>query len=272
MRGILSPHSVNLLNHLRPDFSAVGTFDQGPQWNIPVAPSPHNRLYLVERGRAEVLRQGRRTVLSGGRLYLLPLGPDYGFACRGELHKIYFHFRLDAAPGFDVFQNLDRILAAPIPGSVSTAHLRALLARGTLESHLEVATVFHTCLGALPLDRIRIGLPPKSVLSFYEPLFLALRGWHIRDMRLGAMAKAASMSPGAWSIRFKRDMGVPYKIWLDRVFLEKVLPSLMEKEASVRRIAHQYGFTDEFQFSRWFKNRLGFAPLHYRRRFGEGAG
>lgn len=272
MRGHLFRDSVLLLNKLQPEFLTVGAFDRGPEWNSSRVASPYNRLYFVESGRAIVHHGPRKTVLRGGRVYLLPIGPDYAFSCRKKLHKIYFHFRLDAVPGIDVFQNLGRVVSAPIPPEVSSKHLRLHLAEGTIEGHLRVAAMFQACLLALPLPPLGLDLPAKSVLARYRPLFQHLAKWKYRELRLKPLGQGAGLSAGAYSIRFKRDLGLPFKVWLDRAFLHRMLPALFENDASVKQLARDFGFTDEFQFSRWFKNVSGFSPKMFRLRFGEGKG
>lgn len=270
MRGHLFRDSVLLLNSLQPEFLTVGAFDRGPEWNSPRVASPANRLYVVESGLATVQRGSRKTVLRGGHLYLLPLGPDYAFSCKKELHKIYFHFRLDAVPGIDVFQNVGRVVSAAIPPEVNPKQLRLHLARGNIEGHLRVAAMFHTCLLALPLPPLGLDLPPKSVLARYRPLFQQLMKWKYRDLRLKQLGRGVGLSEGAYSIRFKRDLGLPFKIWLDRAFLGRIVTALFQHDSTVRKLARDFGFSDEFQFSRWFKNVSGFSPKIFRMRFGEG--
>jgi len=272
MRSRLFRDSVLLLNKLQPEFFTVGSFDRGPEWNSPHSLSPFNRLYLVESGRASVQTGAVRTTLRGGRVYLLPLGPPYDFSCRGELHKVFFHFRLDAVPGIDVFQNLGRILSAPIPREVRPKRLRGLLEQGGIEGHLQVAAMFHACLLALPLPPLGVDLPARSVLERYHPLFKLLAAWKYREIRLRRLGRGVGLSEGAYSVRFKRDLGLPFKTWLDRAFLHRILPALFQNDNTVKGLARDFGFTDEFQFSRWFRNATGFSPKNYRQRFGDGKG
>lgn len=81
-------------------------------------------------------------------------------------------------------------------------------------------------------------------------------------------ASALAMTPGALSKKIKKEFGkTPTQLIQDRVVLEaKKLLHLTHQ--SIKEIAFELNFEDEFYFSRYFKKVVGFSPLHYRENVG----
>lgn len=81
-------------------------------------------------------------------------------------------------------------------------------------------------------------------------------------------AQKLSLSPSAFSKKVKFQFGkTPTKLIQERVILEaKKLLHLTQK--SIKEIAAELHFDDEFYFSRYFKKEVGASPMHYREKVG----
>lgn len=81
-------------------------------------------------------------------------------------------------------------------------------------------------------------------------------------------ASKLAMTSGTLSKKIKKEFGkTPTQLIQERVVLEaKKLLHLTQK--SVKEIAFELNFKDEFYFSRYFKKSVGFSPLHYRENVG----
>lgn len=81
-------------------------------------------------------------------------------------------------------------------------------------------------------------------------------------------AQKLALSPSAFSKKVKRQFGkTPTKLIQERVILEaKKLLHLTQK--SIKEIAVELHFDDEFYFSRYFKKEVGASPLHFREQVG----
>ena len=73
------------------------------------------------------------------------------------------------------------------------------------------------------------------------------------------MAEVAGMSISAFRRRFKRVMGVTYKVYYDTQRTEAAMRLLIEG-CSVKQTAAQLAFSDQFHFSRTFRRVSGLTP------------
>ncbi len=81
------------------------------------------------------------------------------------------------------------------------------------------------------------------------------------------LAALVFLSPGHFSERFAREVGVPPATYLRRLRLEHAQELLRTTPLSITEIAQRSGFGDSAQLSRAFAVTLGITPRDYRRRF-----
>ncbi|WP_162426235.1 helix-turn-helix domain-containing protein [Pontibacter pudoricolor] len=95
-----------------------------------------------------------------------------------------------------------------------------------------------------------------------------LEKYYIQERSPGFYASKTHLSTNAFGKIIKRQSGkTPTQLIQERVILEaKKLLHLTHK--SVKEIAAELSFEDEFYFSRYFKKSVGLSPLHYRENVG----
>ncbi|GEO06292.1 transcriptional regulator [Adhaeribacter aerolatus] len=90
----------------------------------------------------------------------------------------------------------------------------------------------------------------------------------LQEKGIAFYAAALSLSTNAFSKKIRKQFGkTPTQLLQDRVVLEaKKLLHLTNK--TIKEIAVALNFEDEFYFSRYFKNKVGVSPAHYRKAVG----
>ncbi len=104
----------------------------------------------------------------------------------------------------------------------------------------------------------------KEVLSFQHLLEI----YFLTERSVAFYASKLALSPNSFSKKIKQQLiKTPTQLIQERVVLEaKKLLHLTHK--SVKEIAFELNFEDEFYFSRYFKKSVGLSPLHYRKNVG----
>lgn len=69
------------------------------------------------------------------------------------------------------------------------------------------------------------------------------------------------------SVLFKKETGWKFSDYLTEVRLGKARELLLETSCSVQEVAARTGFFDTPHFSRVFKEKTGFSPLEYRKKY-----
>lgn len=223
---------------------------------------PWSRLFLMDpRGpaaddRVTDLAARRPHPLMPGRTLFLPPDRLYGFRFAPGMRMIAYHFRLEWAPGCDVFSGADRCLeiadAAPLIGA-------AYAALETGEG-LAAATILRGILLALAgrcLSEPRVPSPRiRTALELIE------RGCRA-DLRVPELAHAAGLGREGFSRIFRREVGLSPQEHLHRRLVQRAAGLLLDGK-KVKETAEALGFSTEFAFSRFFRARTGVPPRNFR--------
>ncbi|MFC7147866.1 helix-turn-helix domain-containing protein [Cohnella cellulosilytica] len=99
-----------------------------------------------------------------------------------------------------------------------------------------------------------------------DPLEAARQRMHDRyneNVTVGQLARWAGSSATHFRERFRSRYGIGPLEYLTAARLRAARRLLLSADRSVREVAHQVGYRDEFYFSRLFKKRVGLAPSAY---------
>jgi AraC-like DNA-binding protein len=85
-----------------------------------------------------------------------------------------------------------------------------------------------------------------------------------RDAVLDTFAKEAGLSRAHFFRLFESSIGVPPKVYLNVVRMERAVDAVLNQSASVRDISDRLGFTEPAHFTRFFRNHAGVSPREFR--------
>ena len=85
-------------------------------------------------------------------------------------------------------------------------------------------------------------------------------------LSLKEAAGIASMEESYFSDFFHRNVGVPYKWWMDFIRIRRATKLIEDFDSSITEVALDSGFTDSTTFTRTFRRVIGITPRDYRRR------
>ena len=85
-----------------------------------------------------------------------------------------------------------------------------------------------------------------------------------RGAGLDTFAKEAGLSRAHFFRLFEASIGVPPKVYLNVVRVEKAVDAVFNQSASVCDISDQLGFAEPAHFTRFFRNHVGVSPREFR--------
>ena len=85
-----------------------------------------------------------------------------------------------------------------------------------------------------------------------------------RDVALDAFAKEAGLSRSHFFRLFESSVGVPPKVYLNVVRMERAVDAVLNQSASVCDISKRLGFAEPAHFTRFFRNHAGVSPREFR--------
>lgn len=194
-------------------------------------------------------------LLPGGFL-LLPPERTYGFDFAPGLRLVACHFRLESAPGCDVFAQRQVAWRSDRP---ELAH--ALVAAAQAGDDLGAATRFRGLL----LQAIGLFLaaePPAP--GRFAPVLAEIERRCRADLAVTALAALAGVGREHFTRSFRQRLGISPREHLHRRLTQRACLRLLAG-IRVKEVAEELGFSSEFVFSRFFKRRTGSPPRDYRR-------
>jgi AraC-like DNA-binding protein len=85
-----------------------------------------------------------------------------------------------------------------------------------------------------------------------------------RDAALDSFARDAGLSRSHFFRLFEASVGVPPKVYLNVVRMEKAVDAVLNRSVSISDISHQLGFAEPAHFTRFFRNHSGVSPREFR--------
>lgn len=85
-----------------------------------------------------------------------------------------------------------------------------------------------------------------------------------RGAGLDTFAKEAGLSRAHFFRLFEASIGVPPKVYLNVVRVEKAVDAVLNQSASVCDISNHLGFAEPAHFTRFFRNHVGVSPREFR--------
>lgn len=240
---------------LSPSFS---TFPEARGYHHP-DPS-FSRLFLIEKGCAEIAMDSRRHRLEEGEIALLPAGhPFHADYHRGLICKA-FHLHFRDGLGFTIGKEVDGLRKIRHPELFSS--LLSLIRTGSEAAlHAQIVSVALLLLEPfLPAAAERLKVPP-----FYRRLIAELSGCPPARLRLETLAKEYRISRSALGKGFRRWFGCSFKQYQQNLLLIRARKLLLNRELTISQIAEELGFRQILYFFEFFRRSSGMTPMEFRK-------
>ncbi len=116
-------------------------------------------------------------------------------------------------------------------------------------------------LGGAPFAPARGGLAPWAERRCLE----LMRARFSEDISLDELAAEARLSPFHFARMFKRSLGVPPRVYLTRLRVEKACELLEQTDLPITEIALEVGYSSNQVLARVFLKHMRLSPSDYRR-------
>ena len=122
-------------------------------------------------------------------------------------------------------------------------------------------------LAGSPLAPVRGGLAPWAERRILE----LMRARLSEDLSLDELAAEAQLSPFHFARMFKQSLGVPPRLYLTRLRVEKACELLEHTDLPITQIAIEVGYSSNQVLARVFQRHMSMSPSDYRRAVREPA-
>ena len=254
----------------RPAFRLVALFDEAVEYVRPWRLPFHSLAYCAEENPDDpswVEVEGRHLTFAPGQVHFTAAMTPMRIRYTPANHHLCIHFRYEFCPGVDVFSGIRGRFRLENGGGPLAKAIQAVFADQDPLRRLARAE-------AVALEAL---LPLWPENPPVELVRIAPYAEALRDLRDTVDAKTSvrdlSNRMGLPETRFPRLfrslIGLAPKQWLEQVLLDRAMGLLSDPRRTVKDVAYELDFSDEFNFSRFVKRRCGLPPKLLRSRLAK---
>lgn len=227
---------------------------------------PHNRLFCIAGPRQAGSigwGDGQRIPLRAGHMYHMPPNMTLEFDFHQGLRMVAFHYDCALYGSFDLCAGMTMVTERVMDVS-QTRRLADQLRN--IQQRSELVFLQGT------LTRLAARFIPGDLQSLVEEHRIYQRYDVVNEeidlsgamTRISAIAEIMELSVDQLSKRFRRDLGIPLKHYIDQVVARRAAHLLRHTDKKIKDIAEDLRFRDEFTFSRFVRKHLQLSPRRYR--------
>ena len=234
---------------------------------------PGHELILCLGGMGHALTHGRETPVRAGELLWIDCSKPHEYRADERDPWEVFWLRMEG-PGLDRICKM--LSAGPMPLGLPAKpaadcfrRIFAAMAQSSPEAlaaiHAEAAQLIALCFRARTHGPDDSPLPQNLPALLRKPLEQMRRSFE-RPWRVAELAAMAGMSPSHFIRTFRTALGTSPIDWLRRERINQAKRRLVETDDSMKEIARLVGYSDQFFFSKDFKQMTSLTPTDYRKR------
>ena len=230
----------------------------------------YHRLFIVPHsspkdGGRVIDEAGRRALpLKPRTVLLLPARRLYRFEFARGLRLIGFHFRLEAAPGHDVLGASVQMKSGSLSRQESEDAWRALKLEQP-DDWLRSEALLRWHLGSLVSFSWQDVSAQIQVARSWKNVLTQLAHAPAGGANVSRLAVRDGCSREHFSRRFRAQFGVNPRTWHRQQLAARAIEQLLLSNEPLSVIAEEFGFSDQFAFSKFIRQAIGLSPTALRR-------
>ncbi|MBO7327260.1 MAG: helix-turn-helix domain-containing protein [Lentisphaeria bacterium] len=240
-------------------------------------PNPHYRMdrwanpcsyyifEMVTNGHGVLETIDTTYYLEAGDAYLIPQGTkcSYHSDKKDPYEKIWFNVSGELITALCSLYNLNTITVfRQIKLEEEFAQALKEVARNHKNAYCSLAVALHSII-----NKFHIFQNQKVLNNNYSRDAILLKDYldmtWMRKLSQQKLCQLINKSPAQMQRIFKAAWGVSPGQYVQEIRLKTSIQYLSNTNFTIRRIAERVGFSNEYYFANWFKEKTGFAPKSY---------
>lgn len=260
-----------IAGNIKIDVLEAGLSDLGEDWRSQDVCSPYSRLYYVLSGTGYLRTYdtdgavAECYTMQAGHLYLIPNGLCYDYFCEEHFRKVHFHINVWLQNGLELFFGCNHCYALPV--SLATLeNMQKWITSDAAEDYFHMQAELYHAIAAF-MQPAAVQDKANHVYSdLVMRLFSLLPGMKI-STSVKDISQIMNVSESTLAKHFKKETGMSIGTYREQLVMGRARQLLALGTLSVKDISDEFGFCDQFYFSRYFKAHQGITPSAYRQRY-----
>ncbi len=233
------------------------------EWRGSVKKPSFSRLYYVIGGKAYIEYNNVKLSLIPGNWYLIPSGLSFNFRCDNEMEHLYFHITLCGIEEIDLLNEFTEPVSIADNTNPDIFYINYLEDESLLAALTVRQNIYNTLLKLMEKGHIK-----PEIIEFSQCVQKAVEFINnnlFKKLDLTTIAKHSYVSKCTLTNKFKNELKITIHEYIQKQKLFKAEQMLKNSDLSVAEISQKLGFSEQFYFSRCFKQNFGISPREYRK-------
>ncbi len=251
-------------NHIRLSLLCFGHAMVDNKWQGKIYNPVHSRLYYVMNGNSTITTMSGRVVhLLKGNWYLIPSGCSFYYECENKMEHIYFHLKLHDVDGIDLLRKFNSPVSLNDTSDISDFLVHSIGSNEIYDS-LKVYNDIYSVLLKI-INNEQIVIKNKELSPCVERAIKYIRQNLSAQLTVDEVASIAFVSKSTLTKKFRQELSVSVANYIYDTIMFEAGQMLTQTTASVLSVSEKFCFSDQFYFSRRFKEKFGMSPREYRK-------
>jgi len=259
----LSAAYLKELNEIHTELVVVGHSQVDARWKGRIDMPDVSRLYYVVSGGAVIRSESGELLMKSGEWYILPSGVSFDYLCPHKMDHVFFHLKLCGRNGIDLLGRCKE----PLPVRVSDTLTREIVDKDaeSIAEGLELRTRLSEILIGIVAER-EIALEEAKLSPHTEAAVKYIGERLSMSLVADEIARAVSISKSSLTKKFRAELGTSVGEYIRSAVLSEARLLVSDGKMPIGEISDRLGFSDQFYFSKKFKERFGVSPREYRKK------
>jgi len=252
-----------LINNLNVESLIHGYCSLTKDWIHENITSPFHRFYFILSGSGTLKNTEQTISLIPGHIYLIPANSTWTYLCEEEMEQFFVHVKITLMKGLDLFEGITDCLVLDSPEEEIDNMIKSV-ETGSLQSIIKFKSILFDIIAKLAgKNQINLKTHINSILK-YQDLLIFIDENRSAKLKVSDVVGYMKQSHSSLYKDLKSDTGYSIKYYLDKCLVEASCESILLTDLSIKEIAHNLDFKDQYYFSRFFKKHMGTSPSTYR--------
>ncbi len=250
-------------NGVKLNFYSFGYATVNSSWKGYVKNPQFSRLYYIESGKAYIEYEKEKIELMPGNWYLLPAGLSFNYLCKVEMKHIFFHITLAGVDGIDLLGRCEKPVCEKTDISPVEFYKKHLKSKSIASSIAIKEQVYGIILSLLEKNNIT-----PEVIEFSQCVQSAIEFINNnlnKKIELSDVSGHSFVSRSTLTGKFKKELGITVQDYIQRQKMFLAEQMLKNTNMTVAQISERLGYSEQFYFSRCFKQSFGISPREYKK-------
>ena len=181
------------------------------------------------------------------------------------MKHVYFHIQICAFDKIDLLGDISSPLSLPLDESYPFERLASLAVSESSMDIFKAETELRKTLcemlasNNIELERNEYSPEIKSAIEYISENLSV-------ELGINEISSVINLAPSTLTRRFRKETGLSVGEYIDKMIMFRAERALIASNASILEISEEFGFCDQFYFSRRFKEKYGISPREYRKK------